>query len=354
MTLLDYLRSTVLGLPGSTGNYATVTPQLASPFAPTPDQLQSIVYSDVTGGEYRPVTRASAIAVPAVARMRHLLCGIIASMPLVSMSTDTPDAVQPRWTTRTDGQLSPWHRMLWTVDDHLFYGWSLWAVQRGAVSDGSPVIDALRVPYDRWEVDGDGRILVDRQPARADQAVLLPGPHGGLVNDQGVILAMAADNLRAAASAARNPNPNIDLHYTGDEPMPDADIDTLIGRWATARQGLNGGVAFTNKYVEAKPMGAHDAQLLVEGRNADAVDIARAGSVPAAMLDATSAGASLTYETTEGRNQQLLDYGAKLYMDAIAARLSMDDVVPRGHRIAFDTTQLTSLTPATTGAPTDD
>jgi hypothetical protein len=72
------------------------------------------------------------------------------------------------------------------------------------------------------------------------------------------------------------------------------------------------------------------------------------------MLDATSAGASLTYETTEGRNQQFLDYGAQLYMDAITARLSQDDCVPRGHRTAFDTTHFTSLTPSPTGGPTNE
>jgi hypothetical protein len=72
------------------------------------------------------------------------------------------------------------------------------------------------------------------------------------------------------------------------------------------------------------------------------------------MADATNAGASLTYETTAGRNGQFIDYGVGLYMDAIAARLSMDDVVPRGQRTAFDVTQLTVTSPLPTGAPTDD
>ena len=77
-------------------------------------------------------------------------------------------------------------------------------------------------------------------------------------------------------------------------------------------------------------------------------------SSPAAMADATNAGASLTYETTEGRNGQFIDWGVGLYMDAIAARLSMDDVVSRGQRVAFDTTELRALAPAPTGATTND
>jgi hypothetical protein len=75
-------------------------------------------------------------------------------------------------------------------------------------------------------------------------------------------------------------------------------------------------------------------------------------SSPAAMADAEAG--SLTYETTSGRGQQFLDYGAKFYMDPIAARLSMDDVVPRGQRTAFDTGQLTTITPAATGPATED
>lgn len=331
-----------------------VTPQLASPFAPTPDQLQTIVYADVLGVDAMPLTRAAAIGVPAVARMRHMLCGTIARMPLVTLTGDAPDATQPQWTQRTDGDLSPWHRMLWTADDHLFYGWSLWAATRGAASDGRPLLAADRVPWHRWSVTGDGQLLIDQQPTTADRVILLPGPHGGILNEDPGPIRMAIANLRAAGIAAQNPNPNIDLHYTGDDTPTDDVIDGIVSRWTERRLKQTGGVGFTSKLIEAKSMGAHDAQLLTEGRNADAVDMARIGSVPAAMVDATAAGASLTYETTEGRNRQFLDYGAQLYMDAIAARLSMDDVVPRGRRTAFDTSQLTTLTPSPTGPATSD
>lgn len=356
-TLRDLFRSTVLGLPS--GNLATspgsarVTPQIKSPY-PSTSELTSILWADLLGADYTPLTRGVAIAVPAVARARHLLCSVIGPLPLLDYVIDTPAENQPLWMQRTDGDLSPWHRMVWTVDDLFFYGWSLWAAKRGAPSDGSPLLAAARVPYDRWSVDTENYITVDGFRVQSDQAILIPGPHGGLLNDGSVIVRTAADNLQAASNAARNPNPNIDLHYTGDDPLDQVDIDALIEIWAKARRGLNGGVGFTNKLVEAKTVGSHLDKLLIEGRNADAVDIARQTSLPAASLDATSAGASLTYETTQGRNQQLLDYGAKFYMDAIAARLSQDDCVPRGHRTAYDLTEFTTLTPTPTGAPTSD
>lgn len=355
-SLPDLFRSVVLGS-GTTAtaprDAARVTPQVSSPAGwSAGPALQSIVWADVTGSDYAPMTRAAAMAVPAVARMRHLLCGIVARIPLVQLTGNTQDPNQPPWMQRTDGTLSPWHRMLWTVDDHLFYGWSLWAGKRGAVTDGSPLLECARVPFEAWDVDVKGFIKVNGQPVRSDQAILIPGPHGGLLNDSSTIVRLAGDNLQAAANAARNPNPNVNLHYTGDD--PDFDPTDMIQGWSDARRGLTGGVAYTNKWVEASVMGSHLDKLLIEGRNADAVDVARAGAIPAASIDATTTGSSLEYQTATTRNQELLDYGAQFYMDAIAARLSQDDCVPRGHRTGFDVTQFTSLTPNTTGAPTLD
>jgi hypothetical protein len=355
-TIRDLWSSVVLGQSSTSlatsPSYTKVNPQVGSPW--TTGDLTSIVWADIFGGDVTPVTRAMAMAVPAVAKARHVLCSVIAPLPLVSMTGDTQDPDQPLWMQRTDGDLSPFHRMLWTVDDLMHFGWSLWAAKRGAPSDGSPLLAAARVPYDAWTVDSDGFITVGSQRVQAGQAILIPGPHGGILNDSSTIVRLAADNLQAAANAARNPNPNVDLHYTGDEPLGDDARDSLLKVWADARRGLNGGVGFTNKLVEARMLGSHLDKLLIEGRNADAVDIARAVGVTASSLDATAAGASLEYTTATTRNQELLDYGVAFYMDAIRFRLSQDDCVPRGHRAAFDVTEFTSLTPTPTGAPTSD
>lgn len=353
-TLRDLFTTVVLGQKtlATSPTYSKVTPQVASPW--TASDLSAIVWADVTGSGFQPITRAMAMAVPAVAKARHLLCGVIAPLPLLSFTGPTQDPEQPLWMQRTDGDLSPFHRMLWTVDDCFFYGWSLWAARRGATSDGSGVLGMARVPYERWSTDSDGFITVDGERVLAGQAILIPGPHGGILNDGSTIVRLAADNIQAAANAARNPNPNIDLHYTGDEPLDATTRDELIQLWSDARRGQNGGVGYTNKYLEAKPIGSHLDKLLIEGRNADAVDVARQAGVTASSLDATAAGASLEYVTAETRNQELLDYGVKFYMDAITARLSQDDVVPRGHRAAFDLTEFTTLTPTPTGAPTSD
>jgi hypothetical protein len=150
----------------------------------------------------------------------------------------------------------------------------------------------------------------------------------------------------------------VELHQTVDVALDDTERDAILagfGRAVTAANGGTTGVAFTSYGIEARAIGANGdgAAALVESRNYAAVTAARIVGIPAAMLDATSAGASLTYETTTGRRAQFIDE-VRAYSDAIADRLSLDDVVPRGKRVAFDTEQLTTLTPDPTGPATLD
>jgi hypothetical protein len=321
-----------------------VAPAIHSPWSDT-DQLSTIVWSDLLDLDLLPLTRAEAMAVPAMARARHLIVGAVATCPLVAYrgAVALPDADQPAWMYRTDGDVSPWHRMAWTVDDLVFSGWSLWAVDRGA--DGS-VLAADRVPFDAWSFGDDGRtILVGDQPVARRDVVLIPGPHEGVLSFAARSLRAASKLERSAARHAQNPVPSVELRQTQDVQLTTAERDELVAGWVAARASESGAVGFTSYGVEAHALGQVPEQLLVEGRNAAAVDVARHVSMPAAMLDATTAGASLTYETTQGRSGQFLDYGVRLYLDAIAGRLSMDDVVPRGTRTVLDTTGLTALVP---------
>jgi hypothetical protein len=306
--------------------------------------LSTIVWADLLDVDLLPMTRAEAMAVPAMARARHLIVGAVATCPLVAYrgADPLPDAAQPSWMYRTDGDVSPWHRMAWTVDDLLFTGWSLWAVDRG--TDGV-LLAADRVPRDRWTFGDGGQVMIDDTPARRADVLLIPGPHEGVLTFASRTLRQASKLERAAARHASNPVPSVELRQTQDVPLSDDERDKLVTSWVAARGSESGAVGFTSYGIEAHPLGQVPEQLLVEGRNAAAVDVARHTSMPAAMLDATTAGASLTYETTQGRSGQFLDYGVRLYVDAVAARLSMDDVLPRGQRAVLDTSALTALVP---------
>lgn len=334
--------ATAAASPDMTAARGVPVPQIASPFNPA-TTLSTIVWGDLLGADVQIMTREVAMTIPAVARQRHLIAGTIARLPLEAWTGDALTPAQPPWMTRTDGPTSPFHKMLWTVDDLIFYGWSLWSATKSATG----MLANERVAWARWEVDELGRLMVDGELVQnPDAYILIPGPHEGILTFGAPSIRRASDNAEASSRAARNPSASVELHYTGDEPLTDTQIKQLVDSWAAARRGENGGVAYTSKWVEVHEHGTHEAHLLIEGRNADAVDMSRLVSSPASMADATNAGASLTYETSEGRNGEFIDYGLALYMSAIEARLSMDDCVPRGQRTAFNTSSIRNVAPA--------
>lgn len=347
MSLLDRLRAK----PPVSAGAGTGAP-IASPWADS-GNLSTLVWADILGTEARPVSRADAMTVPPVARGRHLIVGMIAKCPLVRY-TGSELADPAAWMQRTDAAVSPWHRMAWTVDDLIFGGWSLWAVSRD--SDGH-VLSADRVGRDRWSFDpSTNAVVVDYEAVPASDVVLIPGPHEGLLafgTRFGVKHAISL--YKAAEAAAANPIPATELHQSDGDPMTAADVDLMLAAWRTARlDPAKAGIAYTNQSIEARFHGTVSPALLIDGRNAAALDIARFLGIPGSTIDATVDKASLNYETSAGRNAELIDVGLSMYMDAIAARLSMDDVLPRGSRTAFDTTPLRTITPDATGPATED
>ena len=239
-----------------------------------------------------------------------------------------------------------------TVDDLVFYGESLWLVTQRYAEDDRPQSMA-HVPYDRWTRDEQGSYVdVDHHPIGNDAVVCIRGPHEGVLRFGAPTIRQATDLERTAADVARRPL-RFELHQTTDLELTKGERAALI---AATRVALadNQGILFTNAAIETKAHPYGDAALLIAGRNAAALNVARTVSIPAALIDATSEGASLEYATIQGRNFQFLDYGLSMYLDAVTARLSMDDVLTRTHRAAFDTTALTALAPAPTGTPTED
>jgi hypothetical protein len=101
-----------------------------------------------------------------MARARNLTCGTIAALPVTAMRGPDPVVTQPYWAYGTDGQLgsltvdqrrkwgvtpqTPYHRALWTVDDLLFCGQSLWLVTDRLASKFPSRM--VRVPFDHWEL----------------------------------------------------------------------------------------------------------------------------------------------------------------------------------------------------------
>ena len=281
-----------------------------------------------------PCTRAEAMAVPAVARARHMIVTTVARMPLTAWRDGAALAEQPVWTYRTDGAQSAQARMKATVDDLIFHGESLWVADRDAEWN---VNRATHVPYARWSVEIDGdkvEITIDNEIVPAARAIHIPGLHEGILSFGAATIRGASRTMAAAVDAAEHPL-RLELHDTGDYPMPVSEARELV---ADARDAMRDGVGvlFTPPNVESRLHAVDTGALVVDGRESFAVDIARVMGVPSAVIDAHSRGATMTYQNTRDVVVHFLHLGVVTYMAPITARLSLDDVSPRGTELRFD------------------
>lgn len=313
------------------------------------DSLSKVVWSDVFGTPLTKIERKHAMKVPALVKGRALICGTLSRQPLAKFRGETKVAPEA-WMYRTNTQQAPQVRMLWTIDDLIWSGCSLWAVQRGA---RDVILDAIRVPPEWWEVDDDLRILVNGQPVSAEEVVLIEGPQDGL-------LTIAADDIRAALAMAKSwadrvehPLPPTHLETTDPQvQMEPHEVRKLVDDWDEAR--ARGGSAYTPYGMRANYPQTATSDLYVAGRNAARLDFANFLALPASLLEGSTATASLTYSTKEGARNELVDYSLSYWATPIEARLSQDDVVPAGNRTAFDLEYLSTPNQPVQGPASED
>lgn len=317
--------------------------------------LTPIVISDIYGLEVDtlPLSRGSAIQIPAVSKARNLLVSTIAKLPLFALTKDGLATDQPSFLFRTDSNVTPYERMAWTVDDLIFYGYSLWVVERGAPNPEGrrAILKAEYCPMTDWQIT-NGHVLVNEEEVDQDDVILFNSPFEGLLNVAGRTLRGARDLDAAWVGRARNPIPMIELHQA-DDTLTDAEVKPFVEAWSAARRSENGAIGYTPPSLQIITHGEVHADLMVEGRNAIRTDIGSFLNIRASMLDGTMGIDSLTYSTTEGERNSFFEFDLPFWTDPIEARLSMDDIVPRGQRVRFDRTELYH-SPTATGAPTGD
>ncbi len=307
--------------------------------------LQQVVWSDIFGVEANTISRKEAMTIPAVAKARQILVTSIAKYPLVALSGADDVTSSHAWLQATDGQVSPWHRMAWTIDDLIFFGWSLWGIERDA---SGQIIKADRCPIERWTIDPDGQIRIDDVVAEEGSVILIPAPFEGLLAVGSRTLKGGAKLEASWVGKATNPIPAIELHATTDDPLETDEVQALVNAWADARSDVNGAIAFTPHNVQAIAHGSAEPSLLIEGRNFLRIDVGAFLGIPAALMDASLSTASLTYSTNESQRNEFADFTLPYWLEPIQQRLSLDDVVPSGERVRFDLTDLYNNPPTPT------
>lgn len=338
----------------------STTRGILSPYAP-PSGLVSLALPDlyelfgITSWDH--MTREVAMSLPAVYRARAILLSLIADKPIKAYFGADLVTEQPTFLYRTPGIVSPWQRMANTIDDLIFYPYSLWLTQRGAERNGRrDILNAVHCPYASWQINELGQIEIANEDggwdvASEEEVILFPGPSEGLIAYARRTLQGAAALESAWVSRAQNPSPITEIHMTDDVALDDDETIAVRDNYAVARRAANGAVVVTPSNVQIIDHGAADAPLMIESRNAGRLDIAAFFNLPGAILDATTATASLTYVTQEGTRTSLYDLTLPYWIRPIEGRLSQDDIVARGQSVRFD---FSTLAPTAPGPVTED
>lgn len=319
---------------------AAATAGADTPFRDEDDHLETVTFQHLyptVDPSTVFVGRQSAMKIASAARGRNLIAQSVAVMPLVGMrggETKAPETNSLLLTNPEKGRPLA-VTMAWTVDQMLWHGRAWWYITE-RYPDGRAKHVRL-VFEDALSYDPlTAAVTMNGETYKFSDFILFESMNEGVLTYGRDVLLNASLVELAAARASRNPVPSIELHQKDGEPLDKSAVQSLLGQWIQARNGANGGVAYSPAGLEVITHGQAAEQLLIDGRNAAALDVARAMNLPAWAVDGTTGGSSLTYTNVPSRARELRDYTLRPFMEAITQRLSLDDVLAHGQWCRFD------------------
>jgi len=331
-----------LGYTPLTSELAAVSgEQYASRFSDN-DHLADITLDDWLGAlpDYIAVNRNNAMTVATVAASRHTIATTTGRLSLQLKKGGVTAPLQPQLLEQAERGVPMSTTMNWTVDSLFFYPCTWWVVtERDAY--GWPIWVDNIVDRSRAGLDSEGRLItVDRKPVDPKDVIRFDSPLGdGFLRNarKNIQRAIALD--LSAALAEDNPVPTVELHNEGGIPLDKDEREELLDNWQASRRRR--GVAYTPKGLKVIPHGQAPQQLLIDGRRAISLDLIRQASMPAWAASTAIEGATMTYDNRSMRNWELIDLTLAPYFTAIAGRLSLADVTPRGSKVKVDVDELT-------------
>lgn len=329
---------------------------VTTPWSPQ-DSLEQITVQELWHGHdlSGTITRDTALRIPAVKRAHDIVCGVLSRMPWRQYDGDAEISDQPAWLVTTESGVAP-RNLRWGVYSDLFmHGWAVVGFHLDGA--GAPD-DALHIPFGWWTLNADGTITVnDAIPSRY-RGRLVPISLGygsnGILND-GRDTMIAARTIEAAyRDRIENPIAQTILTLTGDrwDGWTKTERESFRQQWIKGRSSAGGATAMKPDWVTVDFPSSIPSDLFESGRNAARLDLANHAGVPAALLEGSkqSGGGDIHYSTEAGgaTRNELWDFGLVKYADAVEARLSLDDVCPKGQSIRVDpSAYLTVPTPTT-------
>lgn len=284
------------------------------------------------------ISRAEALQVPAVMRGRNLICATIGGLPIHLRNKDREIVEGSAAPTTLFDQVDPDVPNIITftdtLEDLLFEQESWWRVLERNFA-GWPTycehIDKQRIFIDQ----GRGQVYLDGDPIPNEDAKRFYGPNPGLLLHAARAIRTCLTLDTAASRYADEPMP---LGYftpregrrVGEDDQKTSDF---LDKWRESIRKRAWG--WIPSAVEAKTLQFNAEQIqLAEQRQHAVLEIARAMGVDPEDLGVSTT--SRTYQNSEQRRQDLLDFTLAAYMKAVEQRLSMNDFTPRGYRAKFN------------------
>ena len=287
------------------------------------------------------IDRQAAMQVPAVARCRNLLTGVIASLDLELYKKSTGKKLQsPLWLDQPDLRQPRSVTIAWTIDSLIFYGQAFWRVT-------SLYADDLRPSGFEWIANNRVSVTTNKYGTEVEyysiQGERVPDSGiGSLVTFQGLTngvlltgsrtIQSALDVEKASAVASQTPMATTVIKNTGAD-LPEAQIAGLLASWKASRQSRS--TAYLTSTLSVENLGFSPKEMLyTEASQYLATQVSRLMNVPSFMISADMNN-SMTYQNILDARKEYVAYSLQPYISAVENRLSMNDITANGNIVKF-------------------
>ncbi len=307
-----------------------------------------------TGNGAPFMDRFTALQVPAVARCRNLIAGVISSIDLELYKKSTGAKMEsPLWLDQFDMRQPRSVTMAYLIDSLLFYGVAYLKVCSVYQDDLRPsgfewvsntrvtvTTDATGEAVQYYSLNGV-RVPMSGIGSLVTFQSLLPG----VLETGGRTIQAALDLEKAASVAAATPMATGFIKNSGAD-LPEAQISGLLAAWKAARASRS--TAYLTSTLDYQTVGFSPKDMMYnEASQYLATQIARLMNVPAYYISADMNN-SMTYQNILDGRKEFVAYSLQPFISAIENRLSMDDITAHGNvvRFALDETFLRADTAA--------
>jgi hypothetical protein len=279
------------------------------------------------------ISRKDALEVPAVLRSRNLIAGTLARLPIHVRDKARVENDPTGFLAQVDPDVANVVTFASTYEDLLFEAVSWWKVT--AFGWRSYPINAVHVPVNQVMVSS-GRVYINGLPVADNEVIRFDSPNPPMLVHAARAIRTCLLLDKAAAMYADSPVPL--GHFTpkeGAADLPREQIQALLDEYmeGTRKRAWT----YVSGAWDAKKMQFDAEQIqLADQRQHAVLEIARAAGVDPEDLGVSTT--SRTYQNSEQRRQDLLDFTLAAYVAAVEQRLSMKDVLPRGYaaKVNFD------------------